>query len=182
MLKMRLRSVVLKTLNIFVIIAVLIFITGCSSKKSTINKVSNEHEVLSYILKKSSGNIYYKTIIEEGNIPIDSYVKDKYLEFYLCGKDVDSPVKIPKEEVAFLKQKVKSVSVQRIDKLFPSLKEKTTKKKERLVTSFISMPILFRNNTMAIYYSTQTYGGEFKLLQKVNGEWETICANSVWIE
>lgn len=171
-----------KAQNVLKIIIVVIFMNSCSSYKEAADNMNAEYEVMSSVLKKSSGNIYYKTIIEEGNIPIDSYVKDKYLEFYLCGKDVDSPVKIPKEEVAFLKQKVKSVSVQRIDKLFPSLKEKTTKKKERLVTSFISMPILFRNNTMAIYYSTQTYGGEFKLLQKVNGEWETICANSVWIE
>ncbi|MGQ3678869.1 hypothetical protein [Tenacibaculum discolor] len=171
-----------KAQNVLKIIIVVIFMNSCSSYKEAADNMNAEYEVLSSVLKESSGNIYYKTIIEEGNIPIDSYVKDKYLEFYLCGKDVDSPVKIPKEEVAFLKQKVKSVSVQRIDKLFPSLKEKTTKKKERLVTSFISMPILFRNNTMAIYYSTQTYGGEFKLLQKVNGEWETICANSVWIE
>ena len=171
-----------KAQNVLKIIIVVIFMNSCSSYKEAADNMNAEYEVMSSVLKKSRGNIYYKTIIKEGDIALESYVKNKYLEFYLCGKDVDSPVKIPKEEVAFLKQKVKSVSVQRIDKLFPSLKEKTTKKKERLVTSFISMPILFRNNTMAIYYSTQTYGGEFKLLQKVNGEWETICANSVWIE
>ncbi|WP_428742302.1 hypothetical protein [Tenacibaculum sp.] len=179
---MRLRLLILKTPTIFKTIAVLIFITSCSSNKNTINKVNNEYEVLSYILKKSKGNIYYKTITEEGNIPIESYVKNRYLEFYLCSNGIYSPIKIPKEEVVFLKQKVKSISVQRIDKLFPDLKDKTTKKKIRFKTSFISMPILFRNNTMAIYYATQTYGGEFKLLRKVNGEWETICANSVWIE
>lgn len=177
-----LQIVMPKAQNVLKIIIVVIFMNSCSSYREVVNNMNTEYEVLSSVLKESSGNIYYKTIIEEGNIPIDSYVKDKYLEFYLCGKDVDSPVKIPKEEVTFLKQKVKSVSVQRIDKLFPNLKDKTTKKKTRFKTSFISMPILFRNNTMAIYYSTQTYGGEFKLLQKVNGEWETICANSVWIE
>ncbi|MEY8860826.1 hypothetical protein [Tenacibaculum singaporense] len=171
-----------KVPSVFKIIIIVIFMSSCSSYREVVDNMNTEYEVLSSVLKESRGNIYYKTIIEEGNIPIESYIENKYLEFYLCSNGVDSPVKIPKEEVAFLKQKVKSVSVQRIDKLFPNLKEKTTKKKERLVTSFISMPILFRNNTMAIYYSTQTYGGEFKLLQKVNGEWETICANSVWIE
>lgn len=171
-----------KVLNVLKIIIVVIFMNSCSSYKEAADNMNAEYEVLSSVLKKSRGNIYYKTIIKEGDIALESYVKNKYLEFYLCIKGINTPIKVSKEEVLFLKQKIKNISIQRIDKLFPSLKEKTTKKKERLVTSFISMPILFRNNTMAIYYSTQTYGGEFKLLQKVNGEWETICANSVWIE
>jgi hypothetical protein len=49
-------------------------------------------------------------------------------------------------------------------------------------SSVISLPILFRNNTMAIYYNTETSGGSLTLLQKRNSKWKIICSSSVWIE
>lgn len=164
------------------IIVFFIFITSCSINKETISKTSKEYEVLNHILKNSNGNIYYKTIIKEAGLPIDSYVKDKYLEFYLCVSKIDSPIKINKKDLSFLKNEFKNISILRLDKLFPKLSKQTIKKKVRLTTSFITTPILFNNNTMAIYYSVQTYGGEFKLLQKDNSKWVTICSNSVWVE
>ena len=163
-------------------LTLLLLIINCSSKRIITEKFSNEYEVLNHILKNSNGNIYYKTVVKDGEIPVESYVKDEFLEFYLCGSEVDSPVKIDKKSINLLKENFKNLRVERLDKLLPVLANKTIKKKVRLKTSFITTPVLFKNNTMAMYYSTQTYGGEFKLLQKMNGKWKTICSNSVWIE
>lgn len=171
----------LKAQNVIKLI-LLLLIVNCSLKRTTIEKFSNEYEVLNHILKNSNGNIYYKTIVKDGEVPIESYVKDEFLEFYLCGSEVDSPVKIDKKSINLLKENFKKLRVERLDKLFPLLANRVVKKKVRLKTSFITVPALFKNNTMAIYYSTQTYGGEFKLLKKINGKWKTICSNSVWIE
>lgn len=44
------------------------------------------------------------------------------------------------------------------------------------------MPVVFRNGSMALFYATGTYGGEFGLLQKKQGKWERICSSIVWIE
>jgi hypothetical protein len=140
--------------------------------------------VLESILKNSKeGSIFHKTIVKEWRTPIESYVKDYLLEFYLCVNDIDkASVRISQEEVWFLKEKFSKQSVERIDRLIPDLKKKTTEKHKRFKTSIISMPVTFRNGTMALYYHTETYGGGFNLLQKRDNNWEIICSNSVWIE
>ena len=83
---------------------------------------------------------------------------------------------------AYLKREFKMQKVINLHNLPLIYKQNLTKEKIRFETSFISTPILFRNNTMAIYYNTQTYGGSLTLLQKRNSKWEIICSSSVWIE
>ncbi|MGG8498163.1 hypothetical protein ACQY1Q_17315 [Tenacibaculum sp. TC6] len=169
--------------KIIILLTLLFLFINCSSNQKIAEQNNEEIKVLRYILKNSSNSsTYYKTIINDGKIPINTYIKGEYLEFYLCSKEVDSFIKIPKQDILFLQEKFKTLSIQRLDKLLPEFKDKITKKKERFETSFISIPVLFNNNSMAIFYSLQTYGGEFKLLKKSKGEWKTICSNSVWIE
>ncbi len=165
------------------LILILISIISCSSKKG-ISKISVENIiVLNSILTNSNGEIYYQTITEDLQKPLESYFEPYLLEFYLCNKGIDSSkVKITKQEIGFLKENFKNQAKNRISRINPEFKNKVTKKKERFKTIHISMPAVFRNGTMAIYYVSGTYGGGFNLLQKVNNKWEMICSNSVWIE
>lgn len=164
-------------------ILILFSFFSCSSKKG-ISKISEENSiVLNSILSNSSGEIYYQTITEDVQKPLESYFEPYLLEFNLCNKNVDSSiVKISKQEMGFLKENFKNQSKIRIGGIHPEFKNKITKKKERLKTFYISMPVVFRNGTLAIYYISGTYGGGFNLLRKANSKWEMICSNSVWIE
>jgi hypothetical protein len=69
----------------------------------------------------------------------------------------------------------------RLEKVLKSFKKYTYNKKNNDI-QFISYPVFFRNNTMAIYYSYSSFGGGFNLLQKKNSNWHKICSNSIWIE
>ena len=161
----------------------LLILSSLSAQEITINN-SDDLKVLESILKRSKdGTKYYKTIIKDRKTPIASYVEDYLLEFNLCAFDVDtSTVRISDNELSFLKQKFSKQKVKRIDRLFPKYKSKTTKKHERFKTASISMPVTFRNGTMALYFASGTYGAEFNLLNKKHDKWESICSSIVWIE
>lgn len=150
---------------------------SCSSVKATISE--NQIDVLNTIINSSKHNIYYKTIIDNGTSlqnPIEDYITDN-LEFQFCDSNV-----LNDTEIVFLRKEFKKQKKKNMFKLPLIKRENLTKEKKRLETSFISLPILFRNNTMAIYYNTQTYGGDFILLQKRNANWKVICSSSVWVE
>ena len=168
--------------RIILLIISIIFLS-CSSKKDLSGVQGENIEVLESILNKSKGEIYYKTINTDLQKPIHTYIEAYLLEFYLCDKDVDtSSIHISIEEVGFLKRKFENHSIVRIDKLKSGFRSKITKKHKRFKTVSISIPVVFRNGTMAIYYMSGTYWGGFNLLQKRNNKWELICSNSVWIE
>lgn len=173
---------VCRLIGIISISSFLVFMLSCSSTKKTTEMDIELKEVLEYIVKKNSSEIYYKTIIRDVNKSIASYINEEYLEFYLCLKKIDSVVKIPKKEIQYVKRKFKEQSIQNLNKLLPKLKNNIKKNREKFKTKYISMPVLFRSNTMALYYNLQEYGGEFTLLKKNNGKWEVICGRSVWIE
>ncbi len=158
--------------NSFIYLFICFITISCSSKRLLIDE--NQIDVLNEVLKSSKYNTYYKTIIKDLNKPIEDYITND-MEFQFCENDTIEP-----KEISFLKnQKLEIVNLYRLPL---SIKEKITKKKKGFETSFISMPILFRNNTMAIYYSTQRYGGSFMLLKKENSTWKIICSSLVWIE
>ena len=169
----------IKELNIKKLIFVFLCMVNlsCSSSKKTISK--NQVNVLNTILHSSEYSIYYKTIINNGTSfkkPIEEYITDN-LEFQFCESDI-----INKSEIVFLRKEFKNQKVKNLNKLQLNYSENLTKNKKIFETSFISIPILFRNNTMAIYYNTQTYGGNFTLLEKRDSEWKIICSSLVWIE
>lgn len=164
-----------QNVNIFVFVC---FVNlSCSSVKKPISK--NQINVLNTILNSSKYSIYYKTIINNGtNLrkPIEEYIT-KNLEFQFCDFNF-----VNESEILLLKKEFKKQKVENLYKLPLIYKNKLTKNKILYEASFISLPILFRNNTMAVYYNTQTYGGNLTLLQKKNSEWKIICSSSVWIE
>lgn len=172
----------LKVLDVLKIILLSIILSSCSSIEQIALKDAETKRILRNIVKNNPNKVYYKTITLDGDKPIVSYVNQEYLEFYLCKKGIDSVIKIPKNEIKFIKEKFKTHKVLKLDKLLPKLKDKLSKKEEKLKTQYISIPVLFRNNTMALYYNLETYGGEFTLMQKNNGKWNVICGRSVWVE
>jgi hypothetical protein len=163
-------------------VAVLILIFGCSSNHK-ISQLDKENINVLYSILNNSNDVYYKTIIEDLGKSLDFQIEPYLLEFSLCDKNINlGTTKISNKEIIFLKKEFKTQSIIRIDKIDPSFKNKTTKRIERFKTVRISMPIVFRNGSMAIYYSNSTYGGGFSLLQKEDNRWKAICSNSVWIE
>ena len=170
-------------MRIFIIVIVLIITPSCSSTNE-LSKVQEESlEVLNDVILKSNGEIYYKSINSDRQEPISSYVQKYLLEFHLCVKDIDrSKTKISEQEVSYLHERFSNHKIVRLDKLSSEFSEKTVKKHKRFKTVSISLPVVFRNGTMAIYYVSGTYGGGFSLLQKSNNNWNIICGNTVWIE
>ena len=172
----------LKGKNVIKVVA-LILIFSCSSNHKIFQLDKENINALHSILSNSNETIYYKTIIEDLRKSLDSQIEPYLLEFSLCDKNINQgATKISNKEIIFLKKEFKAQSIIRIDKINPNFKNKTTKKIERFKTARISMPIVFRNGSMAIYYSNSTYGGGFNLLQKKDNRWKAICSNSVWIE
>lgn len=167
---------------LIIVVSFAFIMVKCTSNKNVINYDNNVTEVLHDIIKEANKKTYYKTIIKDSGEPISSYVNNEYLEFYLCVSEIDSAIIIPKNEVVYLNQKFRQLTVARIDKILPKLNQNITRKKNELETSYISIPIFFRNNTMAIYYFRERYGAGFNLLQKKNEKWKKICSRTVWIE
>ncbi len=166
-----------------IILFVFTLILSCSSTKEIFVVQEENLEVLNDIIGESNGGIYYESIDSDLQKPIDSYVNKYLLEFYLCINDIDSSTtKISELEISYLKEQFSKHEIVRFDKLSAELKEKIVKNHERFKTVSISLPVVFRNGSMAIYYVSGTYGGGFNLLQKNNEKWNVICSNSVWIE
>lgn len=150
---------------------------SCSPTKKLINQ--NEIDVLNAIIKSSKFSVYYKTIDNNGTSlkkPIGDYINND-LEFQFCETNI-----INYNEVGFLKKEFNNQEIIKLSKLPSIYKKNLTKEKKQFETTYISLPILFRNNKMAIYFNSQTYGAEFILLQKNKTEWKIICSSMVWIE
>ncbi len=164
------------------IIALLFFIS-LNAQSLPIGGSEELHILVSVVRRSSDNNIYFKTIVEEWQKPIESYIQRNYLDFNLCVPKADSHmIYISDEELRYLKRRFSNHSVKGIDKLKPELKDKTTRDSRRFETVHISMPVIFRNGTMAIYYAAGTYSGEFNLLSKKDGKWQPLCSSLVWIE
>lgn len=158
----------------------LFMIISCSTLKKSVDNQNDIKNILENIINQNQ--VYYKTIIKDLGKPIDYYIEPHLLEFHLCGSELNNDlITITNNEIDSLKIEFSNQKVTIINKLDLNIKTNLTKK-QKLNTSFISMPVLFRNNNLAIYYSYSRNGGGFNLLKKINGEWKNICANSVWIE
>lgn len=85
-----------------------------------------------------------------------------------------------KEEWETLNSKFYKLKKQRLPNIRPKDLNKTDSTKDE--TTYITLPILFRDNSYAVYYSEQGYGGQINLLKKEHGQWKEYCAYMVWIE
>ncbi|CAL2089927.1 hypothetical protein [Tenacibaculum sp. 190524A05c] len=163
-----------KVKNAIKFLFLLIFIVSCSSYKNY-DTNNDMEEILSLLSEKQS--IYYKTIDEDLKQSLDTYINLNDFDFDLC---TDSKEVITKEELKIIKQKTKNLNRVNLKRMYPSVDLKI--KKESLKISFISYPILFRQNKAAIYHKTGTYGGSFNLLIKKQNKWTFACSKSIWIE
>ncbi|MCM5661453.1 hypothetical protein [Galbibacter mesophilus] len=154
-------------------------ILSCSSTR--LDKPSKE--ALKAIVKHSSNKIYYESITSDIGKPLDTLFEEELTDFYLCTPTVEDVTgKISVEELAYIKEKFRLQSVGRIDRSVTGLHSKMSKKHLPHKTETISFPVVFRGDSMAVYYYRNTYGGGFNLLQKKNDEWQMICSKSVWAE
>jgi hypothetical protein len=151
---------------------------SCSSTKQELVVTDDVQKIFSLI--GQNNQIHYKTIVEDLGNPIGYYIKSHLLHFDLCV-DGSKPSLITEKEIVFLKTSFDAQKTIRLDKLRLKIKN-LIHKKGNGKTSFISAPVIFRNNTMAVYYSFSRYGGGFKLLQKKRDTWQQMCSNTVWIE
>lgn len=159
--------------NKFIYLFLCISFISCSSQKKIISQ--NEIDVLNEVLHSSNNTIFYKTINKDLNKLINGFINND-IEFKFCEKEII----IEPSEISFLKNK--KLEIRNLRRLPLNFKQKLTKKKRKIETSHISMPLIFRNNTMAIYYNSETYGGSFILLNKKKSKWKILCTSQVWIE
>ena len=124
--------------------------------------------------------VYFKTIVKDLGKPISSYIKPYLLDFILCGENFSiESTKITEKEITFLKTQFENQKVIPLERLIGKHKNISSKSKSSYI---ITTPVLFRNNTRAIYYMLTSSGGGFHLLQKNEGNWSLMCSNSVWME
>ncbi len=162
------------------IVTFLLFITflSCSVPQKKVLESSEMEKALLSILNQN-GTVYFKTIVKDLGKPIASYIKPYLLDFILCGENFSlESTKITDKEITFLKTQFENQTVIPLERLIGKHKNITRKTK----TSYMTTPVLFRNNTRAIYYSLTSDGGGFHLLQKKEGNWSLMCSNSIWIE
>lgn len=158
----------------FLIITIVSF--SCATTKQI---HPNQIDVLDALLRNSTNKVYYKTLVTDGTSlmkPIATFITDN-LEFQFCDEVI-----IEESEIIFLKQEFKKLNVVNLYNVSKASSNKLTKQKIQYKTSFISLPILFRNNTMALIYTTQTYGNSFLLLQKEKDKWNVKCSSLITIE
>ncbi|MFY7671793.1 hypothetical protein ACOSP6_11970 [Tenacibaculum sp. MEBiC06402] len=163
-----------KVKNMINFLFLLFFLFNCSSYKKH-NTNNDIEEILSLLSKKES--IYYKTINQDLDQSLGTFINLNSFDFELCidGKEV-----IVKEEIKYIKEKIKDLKKVNLKRLYPKIGFKT--KREHSKASFISYPILFRENKAAIYYQKGRYGGSFSLLIKKQNKWIYKCSKSIWIE
>lgn len=116
-----------KVLNALKVLFALTLIISCSSVK----RVTIKKEILNSIIENSKGNIYYRTIKKEGNILVSSYLNSEILEFYLCGTEINTPIKISKKDNHLLKEGFENLKRVRIDKIFPKFSNKIIKNNKK---------------------------------------------------
>lgn len=127
--------------------------------------------------------IYFKTITSEFDEPISDYIDTNSLTFDLCSEEFRTgKIQFSEEEIKFLKSQFDLQVQINLNRISPKLNKKTSRKREEFITRNISLPVVFRGDTLALYYSSGRYGGQFNLLQKKSDTWQMACSSLVWIE
>lgn len=164
---------VLNATNNFIYIFLCILFISCSTQKKIINE--SQIAVLNEVLHTSNNTIFYKTINKDLNKLVNDFITND-MEFKFCEKEIV----FQPNEISFLRNK--KLDIVNLRKLPLKFKEKITIKRKNIEASYISMPLIFRNNTRALYYTTEKYGGSFMLLNKEKSKWKILCSSQVWIE
>jgi hypothetical protein len=153
---------------------------ACSSQKHAKELSDAQMEILNSIVGEK---VYHKTIISEFDEPISNYVENNFLEFNLCFEGLGARrIEFSEEELKILKNQFDSQVKINLNRISPKLKQGATRKREEFKTVSISLPAVFRGDSLALYYISGRYGGEFSLLQKKSGTWQKACSSLVWIE
>ncbi|WP_408041089.1 hypothetical protein [Tenacibaculum amylolyticum] len=149
-------------------------LVSCSSYQNYGEK-NEVKEILNFLSTKRS--VYYKTIDKDLGKSIDNLIDINFFEFDLCNSNKKEL--ITNEELKFIKQKFKEVKTINLKKAFNEL---NVTKNKNIKTDYISLPVIFRKGTAAMYYESARYGGAFNLLIKKNNKWNIVCSKSTWIE
>ena len=153
---------------------------ACSSQRYARELSVSQRQILNSLV---SEKVYHKTIISEFDEPISNYIEDNFLSFNLCIEEFGAKkIIISDEELKFLKSRFDSQKIINLNKLNPKLSNRAAQKRVRFETLSISLPVIFRGDSLGLYYVSGTYGVEFGLLMKKNKSWEKVCSSLVWIE
>ena len=143
----------------------------------------SELQVLRDIIQADSiPTVYYKTIVTELNQPLSRHL------FYFKGFDIcsslvnmDSTI-LNQEELNYLVERFSTMEIENINKLIRDPKNHTLKQLKGHDWTVISLPVVFRNGELAIYYSKGAYSGQFILMKNIDGTWKDVCYSSIWSE
>ena len=137
-------------------------------------------EVISFISENHNFLVRNKTI---SNAYLKRYeINFEELNFWNPCKQKFEADKafLNKEEWEALNSEFQKLKKQRLPNKILKVSNKKNSTSHRITS--ITLPILFRDNTYAVYYFEQRYGGEINLLKKEKGEWKRYCSYIVWIE
>ena len=157
---------------------VILIIVGCSSVIKDVKKTNDLQKIMYLITNK---DVFYKSVIKDKKKPIYLFVQPNLLEFNLCDTNGLGEIQLSNNEVEFIRDEYRIQRKVRLDKILNKNNYLSTNKLGN-ETKFITVPVIFRNNTMAIYYSYSKYGGGFNLLQKKDSNWQVVCSNAVYLE
>ncbi len=168
---------------------VALFLSGCSTTKKTKTPDPREIEVLDWILTNNDF-IFYKTITEDWK-PIYLYLQPDGLPFIgdclFTPLLKDKELGLNKEDLNHLQREIKSQTPVNLNNIPIRNKDKLTRKK--LVkqtwgapeTTYISMPVLLNDASIAVYYMKSDSSGEFRVLKKIDGVWRIHGFCMTWI-
>ena len=150
---------------------------SCASQSGLTESKAN---VIESIITDSKYGVYNRTFSNEDLNQLDIKLED--LNFWNpCKYKLERENGLLSDkEISFINKQFKNLESVSIESNSPNLKFQKDSENTRL--SFISLPILFRNDNYAVYYSMQRYGGQINLLKKENNKWTKYCSYLVWIE
>jgi hypothetical protein len=151
----------------------LFWLKGWSQEKETLEVLSSIAENHKFLLHSATlSHVYLKKYhINLEDLNFWNPCKHKFEE--------DNTFLV-KEEWEVLNSEFHKLKKQKLPKSI--LKRSNQSDSTKYETTYITWPILFRDNSYAVYYSEQRYGGEINLLKKENGKWKEYCYYMVWIE
>lgn len=141
----------------------------------------SELQVLTEIvLADTIPTVYYKTIVADLNQPLSRSLF--YLsEFDICNSLVNlDSMTLTNKERNYIAERFTTMNTVNINKLIREPKNHTLKELKGHNWFVISLPVVFRDGKYAIYYSKGAYGGQFILMENIEGTWKDVCYSSVW--
>ena len=142
-----------------------------------------ELEVLKKIITTDTiPTIYFRTSVTDLNQPLSRHIF--YLnDFDLCSglANLDS-VKLKSKDRDYIVDRFTTMESENINKLIRDPKNFTLKNLEGNNWYVISLPVVFRDGKYAIYYARGPFGGQFILMENIEGVWMNVCTSTVWMQ